>query len=258
MVQETSGIKRSLGKRETDIMFTTRSSPTNSELNSSPSNRSTERHAHRSAKKPAYAVAEITSSNYHNDIFSKWRDYFQVGILFYFIFHLHEKSSSKKSYITVGSYNRKTGYETSAHGHFKEMASSSTRSAADRRRYYYKKVFSNDEIINVGPYEGLGFTAEQMLSVSFMTEQVRKKREQFKQLSRLNANQAQEILNLTAQNSKLTAQNDFVLERVRQLEQEAGITTGNNSRTQSSETRDDEANGRPNLSRSTGRTNGRS
>lgn len=75
MVQETSGIKRSLGKRETDIMFTKRSSPTNSALNSSPSNISAERHAHGSAKKPAYAVAEITSSNYHNDIFSKWRDY---------------------------------------------------------------------------------------------------------------------------------------------------------------------------------------
>lgn len=97
-----------------------------------------------------------------------------------------------------------------------------------------------------------------MLSVSLMTEQVRKKREELKQLSRRNANQAQEILNLTAQNSNLTVQNDFLLERVRQLEQEAGISTGNNSRTQSSETRDDEANGRPNPSPSTGRTNGRS
>lgn len=147
-VQETSGKKRSLGKRETDIMFTKRSSPNNSELNSSSSNNSSEHHAHRTAVNPAYAVGEITSCNYHNDIFSKWRDYFNVGIQLYFIFHLHEKRSTKRCFITVGSLNKKPGFRKSENGNFQDMPSSSTRSAAHRTKYFYKKVFSGNQVRN--------------------------------------------------------------------------------------------------------------
>lgn len=50
---------------------------------------------------------------------------------------------------------------------------------------YYKKIFCEDDVIDVGPYAELGFTAKQLLSLSFMCDQLDKKMRYTKQQNQI-------------------------------------------------------------------------
>lgn len=190
VVQETTGASKSeqTGKREADLLITKRSSPTSSEENPSPQQKRKENHAHRSTHNPAYALGEFTSQNRLTDIFSKWVEYRRTNVKFYYIFDLEHKSKTGQSYVVVGSTTSFPHSFLSTNGDPLETIPSSS-SAGSHADSYYKKVFCGDEVVNVGPYVEFGFTAKQLMSITFMNKKV-------SELRKKRANMSQQISQL--------------------------------------------------------------
>lgn len=102
---------------------------------------------------PPYAVVETMSiSNQHMLLFEKWQQYCSSGIPFYFLLDLYEYEKCGTARVIVGALQDFHGAEQYSNG------LPDPRSWPDhlKRCYpgprYYKKVFRDNEVIDIGPF----------------------------------------------------------------------------------------------------------
>lgn len=157
------------GMRVTDILITRRSSPTSSEENPSPPVPRIETFIVRSARKPAHAITEFTSANFVDDIVSKWAEYYIANVPYYYLFHLNDLENNGSACLSLGSLTYFHGAVPSPTGDTADVASSSSTTSHDM---YYKKVFRDDDIVDIGPYADFGYSVAQLMSVSFLSDAV--------------------------------------------------------------------------------------
>lgn len=219
------------GKRRIDLLLTKRASPTSSEENPSPTQKRMESHAYCSSSKPAHVAIEFTSGNHNTDFYSKWVEYRRTKIPFYYVFDMFERSKTGKSRVIVGSIDHFVGAELSDNGDPQKTASSS--STSQKNKMYYKKVFSERDVLNIGPYASYKLAVKDWMSETLMTGKVAERRKEIakseNKISHLEKQLAQQKKEVELLKAQLEIKDRTMREqamKIKRLEEDAKKSTG--------------------------------
>lgn len=223
------------GMQEADIVITKRSFSTSYDENPSPSVTRSNICAYSCQENTAYAVVDFTSANFVDSIISKWTEYFEANVQYYYIFHLNDKENTGMACVTVGSLLPIFDSVLSPNA-IPVDAASSLSSHPVPGTIYYKTVYCDDDVVDIGPYAAFEYTVTQLMSVSFMKAAVEKVKVQDSEESArilqqdvVNADAFSEIEDLTISNMELKAEFQE-LERVeKEVNEEAVGATSRDS-----------------------------
>lgn len=160
---------------DADIIIFKRSLSTSSDKNSFPSVIQSNVFAFHWRKNLPYAIIDFTSANLEDRLISKWTEYFEAKVQYYYIFHLKDRDSTDKARVTVGSLlpifdGVLSPIESPVEG------ASSLSTPQIPGTMYYKTVYCDDDVVDIGPYAALEYTVAQLMSVSFMKAESEKMR----------------------------------------------------------------------------------